>query len=234
MPHALPRSTPCPGTPHDGTPGTKTRPTPAGAAGARCRPSCAPKPTSRPRRTTRCRSGPTRPRTGARNTTWPPAGIQLRELAAPGAPGPDNPCALRLKLPGAEAAARPAGPGTTHDDRASILAPYLFTPRGDGGWNVTVHHTSRLAGTVADTGTRVELRRADHWSTRLAVVEHASEQQLIEAPMLGRTLGLAKLVFDARWPAGPPIVRLPDEYRKPKKAAPAHERAAAAGGTRRR
>lgn len=158
--------------------------------------------------------------------------IQLRGLAAPGAPGPDNPCALRLKLPGAEAAARPAGPGRTHDDRAWVLAPYLFTPRADGGWNVTVRHTSRLAGTVADTGTRIELRRADHWSTLLAVVDHAGSEQLLEAPLLGHTLGLAKLVFDARWPAGPPIVRLPDEYRKPKKAAPAPKRPAAVEGKR--
>ena len=159
-------------------------------------------------------------------------GIQLRGLAAPGAPGPDNPCALRLKLPGPEAAARPAGPGTTHDDRAWVLAPYLFTPRGDGGWNVTVRRTSRLAGTVADTGARIELRRADHWSTLLAVVEHAGDRQLLEAPLLGRTLGLAKLVFDARWPAGPPIVRLPDEYRT--KRTPAPKARAAAGRSRRR
>ncbi len=160
--------------------------------------------------------------------------IQLRGLAPPGAPGPDNPCALRLKLPGPEAAARPVEPGATHDDRAWVLAPYLFTPRGDGGWNVTVRHTNRLAGTVTDTGARVELRRADHWSTLLAVVDHAGEQLLLEPPLLGRTLGLAKLVFDAHWPAGPPIVRLPDEYRKPKKAAPKQQRPAAAGGTRRR
>ena len=157
--------------------------------------------------------------------------VQVRGLTPPGTPGPDNPCALRLKLPGPEAATRPAKPGTTHDDRAWVLAPYLFTPRSDGGWNVTVRHTSRRAGTVTDTGTRVELRRADHWSTLLAVVEHAGGQQLLEAPLLGRTLGLAKLVFDERWPAGPPIVRLPDEYRKPKKAASAPKRPAATEGT---
>ena len=157
--------------------------------------------------------------------------IQLRGLAAPGAPIDENPSALRLKLPGADNAAQPVDPGATHDDRAWVLAPYLFTPRDDGGWNVTVRHTSRLAGTVADTGTRVELYRADQWSTLLAVVEHARHEQLLEAPLLGRTLGLAKLVFDTRWPAGPPVVRLPDEYRKPKKAAPAPRRRAAARGT---
>ncbi|MYH30462.1 MAG: hypothetical protein F4137_16800 [Acidobacteria bacterium] len=156
--------------------------------------------------------------------------IQLRGLAAPGAPGPAHPCALRLKLPGAEAAARPAEPGATHDDRAWVLAPYLFTPHGDG-WNVTVRNTSRVVGTVTDTGARVELRRADHWSTLLAVVEHAGEQQLLEPPLLRRTLGLAKLVFEARWPPGPPIVRLPDEYRKPTVAPEAR---ATAGGNRRR
>lgn len=160
--------------------------------------------------------------------------IQLHGLTPPDAATDDNPCALRLKLPGPEAAARPAGPGTTHDDRVWILTPYLFTPRADGGWSVTIRNTSRTIGTVTDSGTRVEARRADHWSTLLAVVEHTGDEQLLEPPLLGRTLGLAKLFFNARWPAGPPIVRLPDEYRKPKKAAPAQERTAAAGGTRRR
>lgn len=159
---------------------------------------------------------------------------QLRGLTAPGAPGPDNPCALRLKLPGPEAATHPAGPGTTHDDRAWVLAPYLFTPQADGGWIVTIRNTSRTVRTVTDTGARIELRRADHWSTLLAVVEHGEEEQLLEPPTLGRTLGLAKLVFDARWPAGPPTVRLPEEYRKPKKAAPAPKRPAAAEGIPRR
>lgn len=160
--------------------------------------------------------------------------IQLRGLAVPGAPGTDNPCALRLKLPGPEGAARRVEPGTTHDDRAWVLAPYLFLPRAEGGWNVTVRHTSRRVGTVADTGARVELRRNDHWSTLLAVVEHGAGERLLEPPLLGRALGLTRRVFDARWPAGPPIARLPDEYGQPKKATPAPKRPQAARGAPRR
>ena len=54
---------------------------------------------------------------------------------------------------------------------------------------------------------------------------------LLEPPLLGRTIALAHLVFGNRWPPGPPIVRLPDEYRKPKKTAP-EPQAPAARGTR--
>ncbi len=155
-------------------------------------------------------------------------------LTRPGAPGPDNPCALRLKLPDPRAAARPVEPETTHDDRAWVKRPYLFTPRGDGGWNVVLQHTSRRIGTLADNGGQVELRRADHWSTLLAVVPRPDGRALLDPPLLGRTLGLAHLVFSFRWPPGPPTVRLPDEYRKPKKAAPAPRAPAAAKGSRTR
>ncbi len=155
-------------------------------------------------------------------------------LTRPGAPGPGNPCALRLKLPDPRAAARPVEPGTTHDDRAWVKRPYLFTPRGDDGWNVLLQHTSRRIGTLADNGGQVELRRADHWSTLLAVMPQPDGQTLLDPPLLGRTLGLAHLVFSLRWPPGPPTVRLPDQYRKPKKAAPAPRAPAAAKGSRTR
>ena len=146
---------------------------------------------------------------------------QVLGLAPPGAPTTDNPCALRLKLPGARAAATRVEPGTTHDDRAWIRRPHLFTPREDGGWNVVVHNSIRRVGTLTDTGGQVEIRRADPWSTLLAVAPQPGEQKLLDPPLLGRTLGLAHLVFSVRWPPGPPAVRLPDEYRKPKKTTPA-------------
>lgn len=152
-------------------------------------------------------------------------------LAPPGAPGPDNPCALRLKLPGPRAAARPVERGTTHDDRAWIKRPYLFTPRADGSWNVFVNNSSRRVGTIALSGERIELHRTDHWSTLLAVVPQAGGEPLLEPPLLGRTLGLAHRVFSTRWPPGPPTVRLPDEYRKPRKAAAARQAPAAAERT---
>ena len=149
--------------------------------------------------------------------------IQLRGLAAPGAPIDDNPSALRLKLPGADSAAQPVDPGATHDDRSWTRKPYLFTPRPDGKWNVQLRNGLRLIGTVSDTNARMELRRADHWATLLAVVEHDAGERLLEPPLVGRALGLAALVFNARWPAGPPTVRLPDEYARPKKTPAANE-----------
>ncbi len=160
--------------------------------------------------------------------------MQQLGLTRPGAPGPDNPCALRLKLPGPHAAARRVEPGTTHDDRAWVKRPYLFTPSGDGGWNVVLQHTTRRIGTLAENREQVEPRRADHWSTLLAVVPRPDGRALLDPPLLGRTLGLAHLVFSFRWPPGPPTVRLPDEYRKPKKAAPAPRAPAAAKGSRTR
>lgn len=145
-------------------------------------------------------------------------------LTRPGAPGPGNPCALRLKLPGPRAAARPVEPGTTHDDRAWIKHPHLFTSRLDGGWNVFINRTSRRIGTLAKSGGQIELRRNDQWSTLLAVVPQDGAEQLLEPPLLRRTLGLAHLVFSARWPPGPPTLRRPDEYSKRKRAAPAPKR----------
>ena len=155
----------------------------------------------------------------------------MLHLTPPGALSPDNPCALRLKLPGARAAATPVKPGTTHDDRAWIRRSHLFTPREDDGWNVVVHNSNRRVGTLTDTGGQVEIRRAAPWSTLPTVVPQPGEQKLLKPPLLGRTLGLAHLVFSVRWPPGPPTVRLPDEYRKPKKTAPAPQ-APAARGTR--
>ena len=154
---------------------------------------------------------------------------QLLGLAPPGAPTAENPCALRLKLPGARAATTPVEPGTTHDDGAWIRRPHLFTPRGNGGWNVVVHNSSRRVGTLTDTGGQVEIRRTDPCSTLLAVVPQPGEQKLLEPPLLGRALGLAHLVFSVRWPPGPPAVRLPDEYRKPTKTAPGPQAPAARG-----
>ena len=145
---------------------------------------------------------------------------QLRGLAPPGAAGPDNPCALRLKLPGPRAAARPAEPGTSHNEHAYIKRPFLFTPRGDGGWNVALRNSNQRVGTLAETAGQVEIRRADQWSTLLAVVPRSGPGALLEPPLLGRTLGLAHLVFSFRWPAGPPGVRLPDNYRKTGKPTP--------------
>ncbi len=145
--------------------------------------------------------------------------IQLRGLTPPGAPTADNPCALRLKLPGPHAAAQPVEPGTTHDDRAYIKRPHLFIPREDGGWNVLLSSSNRQVGTLADTGEQIEIRRADQWSTLLAVVPHSGTEPLLQPPLLGRALGVAHLVFTARWPPGPPTVRLPDEYRNPRQTA---------------
>ena len=145
---------------------------------------------------------------------------QLRGLAPPGAATADNPCALRLKLPGEWAAARPAEPETAHDRRAWIKRPFLFTPREDGGWNVLLRNSNQRVGTLADTGTQIEIRRADQWSTLLAVVPRTGAEPLLEPPLLGRTLGLAHLVFSVRWPPGPPTVRLPDDCRKAKKPTP--------------
>ena len=142
---------------------------------------------------------------------------QLRGLTPPGAATSDNPCALRLKLPGERAAARPAEPGTAHDPRAWTKRPFLFTAREDGGWNVLLRNSSQQIGALADTGGQVEIRRADQWATLLAVVPQPGAQRLLEPPLLGRTLGLAHLVFSVRWPAGPPTVRLPDDYRKAKR-----------------
>ena len=143
----------------------------------------------------------------------------LRGLAPPGAPTGDNPCALRLKLPGERAAARPARPGTAHDERAYIKRPFVFTPRENGGWNVALHNSSQRVGTIAEVDGQVEIRRADQWSTLLAVVPRTGAGPLLQPPLLGRTLGLAHLVFSVRWPPGPPGVRLPDDYRKPRRTA---------------
>ena len=143
----------------------------------------------------------------------------LRGPAPPGAPGPDNPCALRLKLPGERAAARPAEPGTTHDEHAYIKRAFLFTPRENGGWNVALHNSNQRVGTIAEVDGQIEIRRADQWSTLLAVVPRTGAGPLLQPPLLGRTLGLAHLVFSVRWPPGPPAVRLPDDYRKPRRTA---------------
>lgn len=142
---------------------------------------------------------------------------QLRGLAPPGAATAGNPCALRLKLPGERAAARPAEPGTAHDGRAWIKRRFLFTPRDDGGWNVLLRNSSQRVGALADTGGQVEIRRADQGATLLAIVPQPGAQRLLEPPLLGRTLGLAHLVFSVRWPPGPPTVRLPGDYRQPKR-----------------
>ena len=142
---------------------------------------------------------------------------QLRGLSPPGAAGPDNPCALRLKLPGPRAAARPAEPGTAHEDRAYVKGPFVFTPRDGGGWTVALRNSNHRVGTIAETSGGVEIRRADQWSTLLAIVPRTGPEALLEPPLLGRTLGLAHLVFSFRWPAGPPRVRLPDDYRKTRK-----------------
>lgn len=154
-------------------------------------------------------------------------GPQQRGLSAPGAPDHDNPSALRLKLPSPRAAARPAEAGTTHRDGAWIRRPYLFVPREDGAWIVKIHNSQRVIGTVVQGDGQVELRRADHWSTLLATVEQKPGQRLLEPPLVGLTLGLAHRVFSTRWPAGPPTVRLPDEYTQSRKKAAAPHTAAA-------
>ena len=145
-------------------------------------------------------------------------GAQLRGLTRPGAPTADNPCALRLRLPSEDLAARPVPARTTHHDGAWTRRPYLFLPNASGnGWKILLQNSSRQVGTLTEAGGRLEIRRTDHWSTLLAIVPGPDGRQLLEPPLLGLSLGAAAVVFSAHWPAGPPAVRLPDEYRRPRK-----------------
>ena len=146
---------------------------------------------------------------------------QLRGQTAPRAPTTNNPCALRLRLPGEDLAATPVPAGTTHRDDAWARRPYLFLPNApDGSWKVLPQNTSRQVGTLTEINGRLEIRRTDHWSTLLAVVPSPDGRRLLEPPLLGLSLGAAAIVFNAHWPAGPPAVRLPDEYRRPRKKRP--------------
>ena len=148
-------------------------------------------------------------------------GAQILGLTPPRAPTADNPCALRLRLPGEDMAATPVPAGTTHHDGAWVRRPYLFLPNGaDGGWKVLLRNSTRQVGTLTEIHGQLEIRRTDHWSTLLAVVPGPDSRRLLEPPLLGRNLGAAAIVFSARLPAGPPSVRLPDEYRQPRKKRP--------------
>ena len=148
-------------------------------------------------------------------------GAQVTGLAPPRAPTADNPCALRLRLPGNDLAATPVPAGTTHRHNAWARRPHLFLPNAlDGSWSILLQNTSRQVGTLTEIDGRLEIRRADHWSTLLAVVPSPDGRRLLEPPLLGLSLGAAAIVFNAHWPAGPPTVRLPDEYRRPRKKRP--------------
>ena len=145
-------------------------------------------------------------------------GAQVTGLTRPRAPTADNPCALQLRLPGKDMAATPVTAGTTHRDGAWTRRPYLFLPNApNGGWQVLLQNSSRQVGTLTEIGGRIEIRRTDHWSTLLAVVPSPDDSRLLEPPLLGLSLGAAAIVLSARWPAEPPEVRLPDEYRRPRK-----------------
>ena len=157
----------------------------------------------------------TRPPAGWREEADLLAGQQLHAGPRPGAPPDDNPCARRLRLPGKHFAAAPTPPGSTHHAGAWSRGGYLLvrstTPRT---WNVLRRNASNRIGFLTETPQRLEIPRADHWSTLLAVVDNPDGLPLLEPPLVGRSLGLAAIVFDAPWPALPPAVRLADEYRR--------------------
>ncbi len=126
-------------------------------------------------------------------------GAQLRGLTAPRAPTTDNPCALRLRLPGDGLAATPVPSGTTHHDRAWTRRPYLFAPNASGDtWKVLLQNTSRQLGALAEVDGRLGIRRRDHWSTLLSFVPSHHGRRLLEPPLLALSLGAAAIVFSAR------------------------------------